>query len=191
MSGTFPTIGVRSVTPKSRHNNFRSETVSGRQQVRNRGGQRWELAVVFPPMTRAAFAPVLAFLEAQDGGLDTFQFVLPVLSSTSGSVSGSALTAAAGAVGATSIAMDGITGTLKAGDFVKFGGHSKVYCLTADRAGAGTISFKPSLRAAVADNEAITYANVPFTVRLANDVQEYPASTSVHFNYEVDLLEAI
>ena len=191
MSGTFPSVGFRAANMRSRNRNFKSEAVSGRQQVRNRGGHSWEFTAMFPPMTRATFAPVMAFVNSQDGMLGTFQIVVPILSTTLGSVTGTALAAASGAIGATSLAMDGITGTLKAGDYFKFANHSKVYALTADRAGAGTITFRPPLVATVADNEEITYTNVPFTVRMVNDVQEFPANTAVLFNYEIDLMEAI
>lgn len=192
MSGTFPSSpGIRQATPRNRNFNNRSESVSGREQVRNRGGQRWEFTLQFPPMKRATWAPIDAFLTDQEGGLDTFQIVLPELSDSSGSASGTALTNATGAIGATSIAVDGFTGSLKAGDFIKFASHEKVYKLTADRSGAGTMSFKPGLVAAVANNEGITYNSVPFTVRQSGDVQEWEAGIGGIFNFELDIREAL
>jgi len=101
------------------------------------------------------------------------------------------LSSAAGSIGDTSIAVDGITGTLNVGDVFKFANHNKVYWATADRAGSGTLSFQPALVSAVLDNEVITYDNVPFTVRLANDVQEFSIATDLHSSYEVDFIEAI
>lgn len=66
-------------------------------------------------------------------------------------------TAAAGAVGATSIATDTGTGTLVVGDIVTFAGHAQQYTVTAAVAdvSAGTMAFSPALVSAVADNEAI------------------------------------
>lgn len=191
MSGTFPSIGWRAANLRGQNFNYSSESKSGRKQVRNRGGHRWQFTAVFPPMTRSAFSPVMAFIESQEGMLGTFQVTIPILSSTSGTVSGTAAASASASVGAKSVSIDGITGTLKAGNFVKFANHSKVYMLTADRAGDGSMAFTPALVAAVADNEVVTYTDVPFTVRITNDVQEYPANTAVHFNYEVDMEEAI
>jgi hypothetical protein len=52
------------------------------------------------------------------------------------------------------------TGTLKKGDSLKFSGHAQAYVLTADptfTANAGSIAISPPLKAAVVDNEAITF----------------------------------
>lgn len=191
MSGTFPSSpGFRAINMRARNFNLSSESVSGRQQVRSLGGHRWAFTVVLPPMRRATFAPIDAFISNQDGMLGTFQIVLPEYSTTSGTASGSAASNGGGSVGDTSMDVDGFTGTLKAGDFVKFASHSKVYMVTADRAGAGSMTFKPALIAAVANDEGITYSSVPFTVRLANDTQEWGVDLDI-FKYEIDMIEAI
>jgi hypothetical protein len=169
----------------------RSQAVSGRTQTRKVGGQRFEFTAKFPPMKRATFAPIDAFIESQEGSLDTFQIVLPVLSDSSGSATGTARAAAAGSVGDSTISVDGFTGTLKAGDVFKWSGHSKVYKVISDRDGAGTLSFFPALVAAVADNEVITYNDVPFTVRLNNDIQEFGGGIGSVFSYELDMIEAL
>jgi hypothetical protein len=122
---------------------------------------------------------------------ETFTIVLPEVSSSSGSVSGTISAAASGSIGDTSIAVDGFTGTIKAGDVFKFANHVKVYMATADLTGSGTLAFQPALVAAVSDNEAITHDDVPFTVRLNNDVQEYGIATDLSYSYEVDFIEAI
>ena len=192
MSGTYPTTPVfNAANLRSEFFNLKSQTISGRTQVRNIGGQRFTFSAAYPPMTRAEFAPVMGFVMAQRGMAETFTIVLPEVSSSSGSVSGSILAAAAGSIGDTTLSIDGFTGTLKAGDVFKFANHSKVYMATADRAGSGTLSFQPALVAAVSDNEAITHDNVPFTVRLNNDVQEYAVATDLTYSYEVDFIEAI
>lgn len=68
----------------------------------------------------------------------------------------------AGAVGATSIAVDGFTGseTIAIGDSFVFAGHTQRYVATDAltlSTGAGTLSFYPALKTAVADNEVITF----------------------------------
>lgn len=72
--------------------------------------------------------------------------------------SSSAQTAAAGAVGDTSIACDTGTGTMVVGDVITFAGHDQTYVVTQAVAnvGSGTVNFQPGLKGAVADNEAIT-----------------------------------
>ena len=192
MSGTYPTSPVfTSANFRSEFFNLSSQTISGRTQVRNIGGQRFTFTAAYPPMTRAEFSPVMGFIMAQRGMAETFTIVLPDVSSSSGSVSGTISAAAAGGIGDTSIAVDGFTGTLKAGDVFKFANHAKVYMATADRSGSGNLAFQPALVAAVSDNEVITHNNVPFTVRLNNDVQEYGIATDLSYSYEVDFIEAI
>ena len=192
MSGTYPTSPVfTSANFRSEFFNLSSQTISGRTQVRNIGGQRFTFTAAYPPMTRAEFSPVMGFIMAQRGMAETFTIVLPDVSSSSGSVSGTISAAAAGGIGDTSIAVDGFTGTLKAGDVFKFANHAKVYMATADLTGSGTLAFQPALVAAVSDNEVITHNNVPFTVRLNNDVQEYGIATDLSYSYEVDFIEAI
>lgn len=194
MSGTYPASPIfKSVGFKSRHYNLSSETISGRTQVRNIGGQRWEFSAAYSRLSRSEFAPVLAFIMSQRGMAEVFQIVLPEISYKSGNASGTPrVNLVAGyAAGTTSIAIDGLTGTLKAGDLIKFANHSKVYLIIADRTGAGTLTFEPALRQAVVNDELITYNAVPFSVRLDDDVQEYSLGSSSLLDYEVDFIEAV
>lgn len=167
-----------------------SEAVNGRMQSRKIGGQRWSFTAQYPNMTRADFQPVWAFCIAQQGRHGIFQITLPIIGDASGDASGT-VTSAAGAVGDTSVTVSGLTGSLKAGDFIKFSGHDKVYMVTADRAGNGAMSIEPGLVATVSAAEQITYDQVPFTVRLANDVQSYKIGLGQFFTYEVDFVEAL
>jgi len=192
MSGTYPTtpifstIGFRSV-----NYNLSSQSISGRTQVRNIGGQRFEFSAQYTRMTRSEFAPILVFTMAQRGSAETFTIVLPQISSKSGDASGTILVNGAADIGATTVGVDGVTGTLKVGDMVKFANHSKVYMLTADRAGDGNISIQPALRVAVPNDNAVTFDSVPFTVRLNNDVQEFNLGSASLVDYEIDMIEAV
>ena len=193
MSGTFPISSIGTVTAKisSKVFNLASESVSGRTQVRSIGGHRWEFTLVFPPMTRAEFGPVTAFISQQAGMAESFQVTLPQMSDLSGSGSGTVTANGNFSIGDVAVTIAGLSGTLKAGDFVKFSTHSKVYQITADRAGAGSMSIYPPLVAAVTTGGSVTYTQVPFTVRLANDVQEFNVRKDMLIGYEVDLIEAI
>lgn len=192
MAGTYPTTPeFQAINLESKHSNLMSETVSGRQQVRTLGGQRFSFTAKYNPMTRAEFQPVFAFVMAQQGRFGTFQITPPVISDASGDIGGTMLANGAASVGATSITMDGVTGTIKAGDFVKFDNHSKVYMVTSDQTGAGTLSFEPPLVSAVADNEVVNYDSVTFTMRLNNDVQSYSLSANEFYEYEIDLIEVL
>jgi hypothetical protein len=191
MAGTYPsTPEFQAINLKSTHNNLKSTTISGRTQVRTIGGQKWEFSAKYNPMTRAEFQPVFAFVTSQQGSLGTFTIVPPVIGSTSGTATGTALVNGATSAGATSVPVDGFTGTIKAGDFVKFG-HNKVYMVTADIDGAGDLSIEPALITAVSDDETMTYNDVAFTMRLRNDVQQFGLSRFEYYTYEVDMEEVL
>ena len=61
---------------------------------------------------------------------------------------------------------------------------------------ASTITIEPPLRSALADDEAVTYNNVPFTVYLINDMQEFgqvgaDKDGNVLYKFELDVEEAL
>jgi len=191
MSGTYPsTPEFSAVKLESLQPNLVTETRTGRRQVRSVGGQRWAFTAKYNDLTRAEFMPVYAFVIAQAGQFETFTIVPPVIGSTAGTATGS-VTSSAASIGATSVTISGLTGILKAGDFVKFASHSKVYMVAADRSGAGSLSILPALVAAASSGGTVTYNSVPFTVRLNNDIQSYSLSGYDRYNYEVDLVEAL
>ena len=192
MSGTYPTTPIfQSIGFKSQHYNLSSESISGRTQVRNIGGQRFEFSASYSTLSRSDFAPVLAFVMAQRGMAETFTIVLPEISSKTGNATGSVLTSASEAIGQTTISVDGLTGTLKAGDMIKFDNHSKVYMVVSDLTGAGDLQIQPAVRVVVPNDTPVTYDNVPFTVRLNNDIQEYALGSASLLDYEVDFIEAV
>ena len=82
---------------------------------------------------------------------------------------------------------------LKAGDYFRFSGQDKVYMcvedLDSDGSGEGTLTFEPPLRSDVANDIALVYDNVDFTVRLSNDIQEYSIVTNDLYKYQIDLIE--
>jgi hypothetical protein len=192
MSGTYPiTQSFNAVGFTSVFYNLSSTSLSGRTQVRNIGGQRFEFTATYPTLTRSEFAPIAAFIMAQRGMAEEFTIVLPEISSKSGNATGTVLTSLSEAIGQTVISIDGLTGTLKAGDMIKFANHNKVYMIVSDRAGNGDLAIQPSLTVAVPNNTEITYDDVPFTVRLNNDVQTYDLGLASMLDYEVDFIEAI
>ena len=192
MSGTYPTSPVfKGVNFKSKWYNVTSSSITGRTQSRSLGGQRFEFSAQYPKITQSQFGGVDAFIMAQQGSLETFTIVLPVISSASGSASGSPTVNGAHSIGDSTITVASLTGTLTAGDVVTFAGHTKVYKVTADLTGAGTLSISPPIIAAFSGGEAITYDSVPFTVRQKGDAQEFSVEPGVFYSYEVDFIEAV
>jgi hypothetical protein len=195
MAGTYPTTPeFASIGFSSEQKTITSTTDSGKMFSVQVDGQRFKFSATYPPMSRSDFAPVLAFIMKQRSQKETFQISLPDLKNAKGDVSGTVLVNGIHNAGDTTIDIEGMTGTLKAGDFIKFGGHSKVYMVVADATasvGATTITIEPPLRSALADDEAVTYDDVQFTVRLINDIQEFNTGDLDLYRFEVDFIEAL
>jgi len=195
MSGTYPTTPeFRSIGFSSEQKTITSTSDSGKMYTVQVDGQRFKFSATYPPMSRAEFAPVIAFIMKQRSQKETFQIALPDLKNAKGDVSGVVLVNGLHSAGDTTIDVDGMTGTLKAGDFVQFNGHSKVYMVVADAtdsSGSATLTIEPPLREDVADNSAVTYDGVEFTVRLTNDVQQFNTGDLDLYRFEVDFIEAL
>ena len=192
MSGQLPTTPVaKNANIRSEQNTIISVTTSGRVQARQIDGQKFRMTLTYPPMTRAEFAPIKAFLMKQRSRLNTFTVIPPTISNALGTAGGTPTGTAS--AGDTSITLGGSgTGTLKAGDYIKFANHDKVYMVVEDQSdiSTGTLTIEPPLRSAVSSTDII-YDNVPFTVRQTNDVQEFSIGTTNLFQYELDVLESL
>ena len=195
MSGTYPTTPeFRSIGFNSEQKTITSTTDSGKMFAVQVDGQRFKFSASYPPMSRSDFAPVLAFVMKQRSQKETFQIALPDLKNAKGDVSGTVLVNGSHSAGDTTIDVDGMTGTLKAGDFVKFAGDTKVYMVVSDAtavAGAATLTIEPPLRSAIADDAAVTYDGVEFTVRLTSDIQQFNTSDLDLYRFEIDFIEAL
>ena len=200
MSGQFPTSPVaRSATISSQQATIVSVTTSGRKQARQIDGQRFSITISFPPMTRAEFAPIKAFVMKQRSQLENFTFIPPTEGNAQGVASTILNVDGALTAGTTTANIDNMTvstnAILKAGDFFRFTGQQKVYMavedLNSDGYGEGTLTFEPPLRANVADNAILIYDNVDFTVSLTNDIQEFSIGTTNYYSYEVDVAEVL
>lgn len=186
MSGTFPSspapnrIRFGSIQPTRV-----SVSHSMKRYTRTENAQRWKLSLDFAALERDDLAPIWAFLISQRGQYDTFQYVLPnPLYAPRG----------AGAVGSPQPSVNGNFGSpvatqtgrqvytklwqpsttiLKAGDFIKFGSHAKVYMaredVVSDGSGLALIPIEPALVQAVSDGDVISTHNIQFTVSLQKD----------------------
>jgi len=198
MSGQFPTSPVaKSAKIGSAQNTIVSVTTSGRVQARQIDGQKFTITLDYAPMSRSSFAPITAFIMKQRAKLNTFTVIPPILSNAQGVASGTISVDGAISAGVTTCTIDGMaTSTsdiLKAGDYFRFTSQDKVYMavsdLDSDGSGEGTLTFEPPLRSDVANDVALIYDNVDFTVRLSNDIQEYSIVTNDLYKYQIDLIE--
>ena len=203
MSGALPNTAFTAINIKSNQRTLVSETDSGKTFRRQVQGQRWSFTIKYPPMTRSDFAPIMAFMIKQRSQKENFTVTFPSYLNALGNETGSLLVDGVHAVADTTIAIDGFAGDgagrLKAGDFIKFNSHSKVYMVVADAtssSNACTVTIEPPLTTALANNGAVTYDSIPFTVHMTSDVQEFntgaiDSSGNLLFSYEFDVIEAI
>ena len=203
MSGTFPsTQGLRGLNFTNNQPNLISMSISGRRQAKTQGAQFFSFTVVTPPLNTAEYKDMMGFLAEQQGQFDTFEIVLPNLSTPAGSVTGNPLRVATDIdAGLKSIAVtSGLTNKtdyLKRGDLVRFGTDPKVYILTADvdtnGSGAGTLNIEPGLITAVAGASSpvtVETNDVKFTVFLGSPSQEFETGVEDYTQLEFDAQEA-
>jgi hypothetical protein len=150
-------------------------------------------------MSRSEFAPIIAFIMKQRSQMESFQYVPPTIDDPLGVATGTILLNGSITAGVTTCTIDGMAvstnGVLKAGDFFRFTGQTKVYMCVEDvdsnGSGEGTLTFEPPLRSNVSNNNVIIYGNVDFTVGLTGDIQEFTIGTENYFQYEIDLIEVL
>jgi hypothetical protein len=176
MAGAFPistakfeSLGIRSI-----QNTIISKTISGKKLARQIDGQRWGFTARIITAKRSdVYGELMAFIIKQRSGKENFTIVPPEVEDARGTASG--IPTGTASAGDTSITLGGTgTGTLKAGDFIKFANHDKVYMVVADQSdiSTGSLTIEPPLTTAVSSSN-ITFDNVVFTVHLTNDIQEF------------------
>ena len=199
MSGAFPissanfqTMGIR-----SDQNTIISKSQSGKKLARQIDGQRFGFTARIITAKRSdVYGELMGFIIKQRSGKENFTIIPPEVEDARGTASGTPHGTAS--AGATSITLGGTgTGTLKAGDFIKFANHDKIYMVVADQSdiSTGTLTIEPPLTTAVSSSN-ITYDNVPFTVHLTNDMQEFGVvgadkDGNALYQYEFDVEEAL
>ena len=203
MSGAFPisTANFETMGIKSLQDTIISKSLSGKKLSRQIDNQRFGFtASIIVGKRSDIYGELMAFIIKQRSQKENFTIIPPEMEDARGNVSGTVLVNGTHAIGDTTINIDGMTGTLKAGDFVKFASHNKVYMVVADATADGsneaTITIEPPLRTALADDSVVTYDNVPFTVHLTNDIQEFgvvgaDGSGNLLYKFEIDVEETV
>jgi hypothetical protein len=215
MPGTLPHNNFGKVVIKSAMPTITTVSISGQRQSKGVPAQYWQISAEYATLTREQFNEVMGFLQQQRGSLYQFDVIIPELSRPAGEIrkafnpttSPQIWATSARTVGSTSIAITSVyvTGSniaaaggdtskaFRAGDFIKFASHSKVYQIVENAAMAGsstTLNIYPALIYPIGTSEAITINNVPFQVFNLNDTQEYSYSTGRSNNIILELQEA-
>ena len=206
MSGAFPISSAKfeSLGIKSIQNTIISKSQSGKKLARQIDNQRFGFTARIITAKRSdVYGELMAFIVKQRSGKENFTIIPPEIEDTRGSETGSVLVNGVHAVGDTTIAMDAFAGDgagrFKAGDYLKFASHDKIYMVVSDvtsSSNAATVTIEPPLITALADNSAVTYDNVPFTVHLTSDIQEFGVVGSdkdgnLLYQYEFDVEESL
>jgi len=198
MSGALPTSPeFNALSFQDEVNTLISLSDSGRRFARQIDNQRWKFTCRYVNLTRAEFAPIFAFITKQRGSKETFTISPPNLKNALGSETTTISVNGAHTAGDNTIAIDGFNadaaGSLKAGDWISFAGHTKVYQVVSDvtpSSNAATVTIEPPIIEALANNEVVTYDSVAFTVYLTSTVQSYSMGINNLYNYEFDVSEA-
>ena len=206
MSGAFPistakfeTLGIKSI-----QNTIISKSVSGKKLARQIDNQRFGFSVRIITGKRSdVYGDLIAFIVKQRSGKENFTIIPPEIEDARGNETGTVLVNGVHAVGDTTIACDAFAGDgagrFKAGDFLKFASHDKVYMVVSDvtsSSNAATVTIEPPLLVALANDSAVTYDNVPFTVHLTNDIQEFGVAGAdkdgaLLYQFEFDVEESL
>ena len=203
MSGTFPIATAKFETMgfSSKQNTISSKSINGKHLSRVVDNQRFGFtARVIVGKRSDIYGELMAFIIKQRSGKESFDIVPPDISSAKGNVSGTVLVNGTFAAGVTSVNVDGMTGTLKAGDLIKFASHTKVYMVVADSTADGsneaTLTIEPPLQSNITDDSVVTFNNVAFKVHLENDIQEFGVvgadkDGNALYQFEFDVEEAL
>ena len=206
MSGAFPisssafsTMGIKSIP-----NTIISKSDSGKKLARQIDGQRFAFtAKIIVGKRSDIYGELMAFIMKQRSRKENFTIIPPEIEDARGSETGTVLVNGVHAVGDTTIAMDAFAsdgaGRFKAGDFIKFASHNKVYMVVSDvtsSSNAATVTIEPPLTTALADDSVVTYDNVPFTVHLTSDIQDFGVvgadkDGNLLYQFELDVEEAL
>jgi len=197
MAGTFPNTNYSGLNFRSNQRTLTSISDDGTTYTRQIDSQRFSLTLSFPIQSKADFMPIMAFVMKQRSKKESFVLPLPTgLKDARGTASGSPT--GTGSAGDTSITLGGTgTGSLLAGDLVKFSSHDKLYMVVDDASdiSSGTITIEPPLRQAISA-DTISFDSLNMSARLTSDVQEFSSSTvdkdgNLVFGYELDVVEAL
>ena len=198
MSGQFPTDpNFRSLVFTDNRPILLNQTLSGKKSARQIGAQYFSFTVQMPPLEQLKAQEIFAFLSKQKGGFENFTIAEPLNNKGTSHNETDILVNGATSAGASAVPMDGFSHTnhaLRAGDLIKFAGHSKVYMVQDEvtaSGGSATVNIQPNLVANVADNEAVTTNKPLFNVYLANDEIRYTTDISGFYNISFDVREVI
>lgn len=194
----FPSVDFSAMELSSNTPTIVTTSLSGLEQRAQVATQYFSFTASFQNLSDAERRQIMGFLMGKRGNLTAFSIDLPSpFNNSTGAYTGT-ITVTAGASGATSVTASVASNVLivKAGDFIKFSGHNKVYMVTADATASSstvTINLFPALRTSVASN-TVTHKTVPMYVRCSADQIGFSAGAVGGDGYnsiDIDFVEVI
>lgn len=168
--------------------------LNGTVQTMELPGARWRASFAFQNLSDADAATLQAFLTKLRGQANRFTLYNFARPKPNGVGTGTPLVNGASQTG-TTLVTDGWTasqtGILKAGDFFSVNGELKM-CVAdcnSDGSGNATITFEPPLRAAPADNAAITVTNPTTTFMLTEATSKWVTRAPIITDVQIDAIE--
>lgn len=163
-------------------------------------GKRWAMQVQVAPMLRAEGEQWVAWLASLRGRRGTFLMGDPLGATPRGAATGTPLVKGASQTGGTLLTdgwTAGVTGILKAGDWIQLGTgstsrlHKVLQDANSDGSGNATLELWPGPRTAPADNEAIVVSNTKGLWRLAKNERSYELGLASIIGLGFECVEAL
>ncbi len=200
---TPPSGGVARATIRQVANVAVSRSVfTGEQQVQRWQGERWEFDLDLALMERPTAQAWAMFLAKMYGSYGTALIGDPayLAAGPRGIATGTPLVNGGGQSGDT-LATDGwtngVTGILKAGDYIQLGtgATSRLHVVLDDAnssgGGAASLNIWPRLREAPANNSAIVVAGARGLFRLAGPQTQYDIDVALNYGFRIAFTEAL
>lgn len=200
---------VRVLEFRNNANTVLNKSISGKQYVADFGNNFWSFTLETPLMESYDLYDVYGSFFLQTSSTVS-NVMLPALNDAAGSVAGAstlpvATSATLNKVGSNQVTVTGasITGTLNAGDLIKFDNHNKVYMITEsvtfDGSTNPTITFTPRLTNGVAATDStdgssavqISYDNVSMKVIPERDSHEIQYDVNGYAKFKQSFREVL
>jgi len=169
------------------------------QEIFEHQGQRWDLTVEMPPLTRDQASEWIAWALSLNGPVGTFLYGPIVEASPRGTGGGTPIVNGTNAAGLKLLSTRGWEPgetVLRAGDYFQLGSgasarlHMNLTAAVADTAGECTLNIWPRLRTTVNDGAALTLTNPKGVFRLA-EMPAWTTNAGPLYDYSWSAVEAL
>lgn len=194
---SFPSVDFTDCSVSSNTPTLVTKSINGVEERATISSQYWTVGATFRNLSDSERRQLIGFIMKSRGPYSTFDLTLPTtLDDSTGNYTGTitVATATAGNLSFTATVSASNTLILKAGDFIKFSNHNKVYMVTDDATSVGTnltVSLYPAIRTSATSSHTVTHKNVPMTVRFATDNIPFSLDQKLFSSVDIDFIEVL